>query len=69
MIRTYSASVIAPFSLLVPVFGMTSAAVLTGERLTPLRVLAAILIIAGVLFGLRAHRVPLRREEMALDRA
>ena len=67
LIRTYSASVIAPFSLLVPVFGMTAAALLTGERLTPLRVLAAGLIIAGVLFGL-VRRLPLRRREIALDR-
>jgi O-acetylserine/cysteine efflux transporter len=56
LIRTYSASMIAPFSLLVPVFGMAAAALLTGEHLTPLRILAAILIIAGVLFGLRRRR-------------
>jgi O-acetylserine/cysteine efflux transporter len=53
LIRTYSASTIAPFSLLVPVFGMTAAALLTGERFTTLRILAAVLIIAGVLSGLR----------------
>lgn len=58
LIRTHSASVIAPFSLLVPVFGMTSAALLTGERITPLRVLAAALIIAGVLVGLLRGRTP-----------
>jgi O-acetylserine/cysteine efflux transporter len=53
LIRTYSASMIAPFSLLVPVFGMSAAALLTGEQLTPLRILAAMLIIVGVLSGLR----------------
>jgi O-acetylserine/cysteine efflux transporter len=52
LIRTYSASAIAPFSLLVPVFGMAAAALSTGERITPLRLLAAVLIIAGVLCGL-----------------
>lgn len=61
LIRTYSASVIAPFSLLVPVFGMAAAALLTGERLTPLRVLAAALIIAGVLCGLVRGRTPAAR--------
>lgn len=61
LIRTYSASTIAPFSLLVPVFGMAAAALLTGERLTPLRVLAAALIIAGVLSGLIRGRKPAAR--------
>jgi O-acetylserine/cysteine efflux transporter len=61
LIRTYSASAIAPFSLLVPVFGMTAATLATGERLTPLRALAAVLIIAGVLFGLVRGRRPAAR--------
>ncbi len=52
LIRTYSASAIAPFSLLVPVFGMAAAAVLTGETITPARVLAGVLVVAGVLTGL-----------------
>ncbi|HEX6354324.1 EamA family transporter [Actinophytocola sp.] len=58
LIRTYSASVIAPFSLLVPVFGMAAAALFTGERLTPLVLLAAVLVIAGVLCGLIRGRTP-----------
>jgi len=61
LIRTYSASTIAPFSLLVPVFGMAAAALFTGERLTPLRVLAGALIIAGVLSGLFRTRTPAAR--------
>ncbi len=60
LIRTYSASAVAPFSLLVPVFGMAAAALLSGERITPLRVLAAVLIVAGVLAGLRG-RTPAAR--------
>jgi O-acetylserine/cysteine efflux transporter len=66
LIRTYSASVIAPFSLLVPVFGMSAAALFDGERLTPPRVFAAVLIIAGVLFGL-ARRRPARHKEIVLE--
>lgn len=61
LIRTYSASVIAPFSLLVPVFGIAAAAVFSGERLTPLRVVAAVLIIGGVLIGLIRARRPAGR--------
>ncbi|MFI7678437.1 EamA family transporter [Actinophytocola sp. NPDC049390] len=52
LIRTYSASAIAPFSLLVPVFGMAAAAVLTGERVTPAQVVAGVLVLSGVFAGL-----------------
>jgi O-acetylserine/cysteine efflux transporter len=61
LIRTYSASTIAPFSLLVPIFGMAAAALFTGERLTPLLLLAAALVIAGVLCGLVRGRTPAAR--------
>lgn len=53
LIRTHSASAIAPFSLLVPVFGMAAAAGFTGERVTPAQVVAGVLVLSGVLFGLR----------------
>lgn len=59
LIRTYSASTVAPISLLVPVFGMASAAWLLDEQVGPLRLAAAVLIIAGVLVGvLSAPRAP-----------
>ncbi|OEV19685.1 hypothetical protein AN220_28430, partial [Streptomyces nanshensis] len=48
LLRHYDASAVAPFSLLVPVFGMTSAAVLLGERITAPDALAAALLIGGV---------------------
>jgi O-acetylserine/cysteine efflux transporter len=51
LIRTYSASTVAPFSLLVPVFGMGASALLLGERISLLKLLAGVLIIAGVLAG------------------
>ena len=51
LIRTYSASTVAPFSLLVPVFGMGTSALLLGEEISPLKLLAGALIIAGVLAG------------------
>jgi len=60
LIRTYSASTVAPFSLLVPVFGMAASALLLGERISPLKLLAGVLIIAGVLVGVlrRATTAP-----------
>jgi O-acetylserine/cysteine efflux transporter len=57
LLRTYQASAVAPFTLLVPVFGMSSAALLLGEGVSPLRWCAAALLVAGVgltsLAGLR----------------
>ncbi|MGP3984841.1 EamA family transporter [Streptomyces sp. KR80] len=48
LLRTYPASSVAPFSLLVPVFGMSSAALLLGEGISPLRWCAAALLVGGV---------------------
>jgi O-acetylserine/cysteine efflux transporter len=67
LIRTYSASVIAPFSLLVPVFGMTTAALLVDERITPLRIGAGALIIAGVLGGVVSARRRAARDRRPTD--
>lgn len=50
---------VAPLSLLVPVVGIASAALLLGERLTVLQLLGAVLIMAGLyinVFGLRFRR-------------
>jgi O-acetylserine/cysteine efflux transporter len=48
LLRRHPASTVAPFSLLVPVFGMSSAAVFLGESVTPLRWCAAALLVGGV---------------------
>ncbi len=48
LLRRHPASTVAPFSLLVPVFGMTSAALFLGESITPLRWCAAALLVGGV---------------------
>ncbi|MBG0855106.1 EamA family transporter [Streptomyces spinoverrucosus] len=48
LLRRHPASTVAPFSLLVPAFGMTSAAVFLGESMTPLRWCAAVLLVGGV---------------------
>ncbi|XVQ86611.1 EamA family transporter [Microbispora siamensis] len=51
LLARYDASVVAPYSLLVPVFGIASAALFTGEPISPLTVAAGALILAGLLFG------------------
>ena len=48
LLRRHPASSVAPFSLLVPVFGMSSAALLLGEGVSPLRWCAAALLVGGV---------------------
>lgn len=48
LLRVYSASLVAPFSLLVPIFGMASSAALLGETFGPLRLLGAALVIVGL---------------------
>ncbi len=63
LLRQYPASSVAPFTLLVPVFGMSSAALVLGEDVSPLRWCAAALLVGGVALtsgvGLRAA-TPLR---------
>ncbi|GAA0427096.1 EamA family transporter [Streptomyces luteireticuli] len=48
LLRTYDASAVAPFSLLVPVFGMSSSALLLGEGMSTLRWCAAVLLVGGI---------------------
>ncbi|GAA2867810.1 EamA family transporter [Streptosporangium fragile] len=58
LLQRYDASLVAPYSLLVPVFGMSSAALFTGEPISPLKLVAAVLILSGVLYaGTRPRRV------------
>jgi O-acetylserine/cysteine efflux transporter len=57
LLHAYSAGTVAPFSLLVPVFGLGFAALLLGEALTVRTVVAAVLVVLGVLLTQRAPRV------------
>ncbi|MFE9773049.1 EamA family transporter [Streptomyces sp. NPDC005931] len=59
LLRRHPASTVAPFSLLVPVFGMSSAALFLGESVTPLRWGAAALLVGGVAL---ASVTPRRRQ-------
>ena len=51
MISRYGVATVAPFSLLVPVFGMSSAAILLGEEFGLTRLVAAILIVIGLVLN------------------
>ncbi|CAL9468508.1 putative amino-acid metabolite efflux pump [Streptomyces sp. enrichment culture] len=58
LLRRHPASTVAPFSLLVPVFGMSSAALFLGETVTPLRWCAAALLVGGVAMASVTRRPP-----------
>jgi drug/metabolite transporter (DMT)-like permease len=51
LMRRYPAGVVAPYSLLVPVVGIALAAALLGERPTAVELVAAAVIVGGVLLG------------------
>jgi O-acetylserine/cysteine efflux transporter len=57
LLRAYSAGTVAPFSLLVPIFGLGFAALLLGEPLTWRTIAAAVLVVGGVLLTQRAPRI------------
>jgi O-acetylserine/cysteine efflux transporter len=52
LLRRYGAATVAPFSMLVPFFGVASAALLLGERIEPIDVLGGLLVVGGILLGL-----------------
>jgi O-acetylserine/cysteine efflux transporter len=68
LLRRYESSVVAPFSLLVPVFGMFSAWAFLGEDLSGLQAAAGGLVLAGLaipqLVGRRAARTGVPREPL-----
>jgi O-acetylserine/cysteine efflux transporter len=51
LMRRYPAGVVAPYSLLVPVVGIALAGVVLGERPTVVELVAAVVIVGGVLLG------------------
>jgi O-acetylserine/cysteine efflux transporter len=57
LLRAYSAGTVAPFSLLVPVFGLGFAALLLDEPLGARTIIAAVLVVSGVLLTQRAPRI------------
>jgi O-acetylserine/cysteine efflux transporter len=52
LLRRYGAATVAPFSMLVPFFGIASAVVFLGERIYLVDVIGGVLVVSGVLLGL-----------------
>jgi O-acetylserine/cysteine efflux transporter len=53
LLRRYPAAVVAPFTLLVPIFGIAAAALTLGERPSAAELVGGAVVIAGLLYGLR----------------
>jgi O-acetylserine/cysteine efflux transporter len=58
LIRRHGASTVAPFSMLVPFFGVASAAIVLREPIHATDIVGAVLVIGGVLTGALAARSP-----------
>ncbi len=59
LIARYGAATVAPFSLLVPVFGLVSSGLILGEHFDAIKLLAAALVVLGLLvnvFGVNLSR-------------
>ena len=56
LLRLYSASVVAPFSLMVPIFGIAASALMLGEKLSLLEIVAGALTLLGLLCVVRAPK-------------
>ncbi len=61
LLARYAASRVAPLSLLVPVVGLVSAAVLLGERLAPAQWLGGAVVMGGLLLNVFGGRLAARR--------
>lgn len=61
LLGRYAASQVAPLTLLVPVVGLISAAVLLGERLVPAQWLGGAVVMAGLLLNVFGGRLAARR--------
>lgn len=57
LLNRYSAAMVTPWALLVPVFGMSASAVLLSESMAWWKLLAMALIVAGLVLNMSANRV------------
>lgn len=64
LLGRYPASVVAPFSLLVPVVGFAAAALVLGEAVTPLEIAGSVLIFAGLLLNVFGPRLLVRARSL-----
>ena len=61
LLSRYPASVVTPYTLLVPIIGMASAALLLGESISVLEIVGSVLVFLGLLLNVFGPRL-LRRQ-------
>ena len=57
LLKSYSASIVVPFTLLIPVVGFLSSAVFLGEPLPSWKLWASLFIMGGLIFGLLEKQI------------
>lgn len=62
LLGRYPASTVAPFTLLVPIAGIGSAALLLGERISGPELIGSVLVLAGLLFNVFGPRLVGQRQ-------
>jgi O-acetylserine/cysteine efflux transporter len=68
LIKQYPVSTVAPFSLLVPIFGTLAAALLLGERFSAQRLCGMVLVVAGLAgLALPSHWFSILRDTADMD--
>lgn len=65
LLKHYPAATVAPFTLMVPIFGFTGSALALGEAIHAWKIIAALLILAGLCINLFGARVAARRMRRA----
>jgi O-acetylserine/cysteine efflux transporter len=65
LLSRYSASLVSPFALLIPVVGMIAGALLLGERITSLEIAGGALVFAGLLINIFGRFLFARRPKAA----
>jgi O-acetylserine/cysteine efflux transporter len=64
LVQIYPLATIAPFTLLVPVFGIFSSVLFLGEALEPWKVVSGLLVISGLCFNILGSRAVAAKEQM-----
>ena len=57
LLHRYPTPLVSPFGLLIPVSGLASGALLVGERLAPLQIAGAALVVAGLAWNVYGPRI------------
>lgn len=57
LLKTYQASLVTPFALLIPIVGIFSSSILLGEKLSSTEIIGAVLILSGLFITIFAKKI------------